>query len=321
MPYGFIAGASVLGAGLEANAAGEAADTQRRGAQDASRVSQNQFDQLRQDQLPFINSGYGANQLLSRLLGINTARGNGPGGTGAPLIRNFNAGNGRLVGDKYLPPDVDVKPTGKKGVFEVSYQGQYLGYLKPGGGNGKFVQENDLPESAYGQLNPGSQGGQPEGMEGQPGQSNQPGAGYLTQLFGPEQFRQNVDPGYQFRLQQGTQGILNGAASRTGALSGPALRSLVDYNQAAGSQEYGAAFDRFQTQQGNIYQRLLGLTGLGQSAAAGVGQQGVNTAGQIGANITGAANAGAAGQIGQANAYAGALGDLGSLALLRNRAM
>lgn len=315
MPFGFVAGASVIGAGLAADTSKDAAKEQGRAAANASGVSQRQFDILNEQQQPFINSGYGANQLLSRLLGINTTPGmNG----GTPLRRDFNAANGRLVGDKYLPPDVDVKPVqGKKGVYQIEYKGQYLGYLKPGGANGKFVQEAELPEEAYGQLNKGLGDGKMSRPEEGEGDGSALPTGYLTQTFGPQQFLQNLDPGYQFRMQQGVQGVLNGAASRTGALSGPALRSLIDYNQGAASQEYGASFDRFQTQQGNIYQRLLGLTGLGQSAAAGVGQQGVATGAQIGANIIGAGNAAAAGQVGAANAYGGALGDVAGSLLLR----
>jgi len=349
MPFGYAAGAAVIGAGLSADASRDAARTQAGAANRASDVSQAQFDRLREDQQPFINSGYGANQLLSSLLGINTTRGTGPGTTGVPLNREFNSANGQLVGDKYLPRGTTTKSVGK-GYYEVIYNGTRIGTLKPGGKNGKYVADGDaLPEQAYETINPGyraggmSNGGQDgfgpgasvdgrgftsapgfevadrQSADGSPvpGAAAGPQQGFLTQLFGPEQFRANVDPGYQFRMQQGTQGILNGAASRTGALSGPALKSLIDYNQAAGSQEYGAAFDRFQTQQGNIYQRLLGLTGLGQSAAAGVGAQGVATGGQIGANIIGAGNASAAGQVGAANAFGGALGDLGSLALLR----
>lgn len=137
--------------------------------------------------------------------------------------------------------------------------------------------------------------------------------GYLTQRFGPEQFAANVDPGYRWRMQQGTQAVMNSAAPSVGALSGPALKALMSYGQGEASQEYGSAFDRFQTQQGNIFQRLSSLVNLGQNAAAGVGQQGVAVGGNIGSNIVGGANAGAAGVVGGANAWSGALSDLGSL--------
>jgi hypothetical protein len=267
-----------------------------------------------------VGSGYGANQLLARLLGINTQRGFGAGQTGVPQRRDFSSANGQLVGDTYLPPGTTTKSVGK-GYYEVLYNGTRIGTLKPGGPNGRYIADGDpIPEQAYEQLNRGPAGGADADTmagTGAPGSSGQGlPTGFLTQLFGPEQFRQNLDPGYQFRIQQGTQGVLNGAAARTGALSGPALKALIDYNQGAASQEFGSSFDRFQTQQGNIFQRLLSLTSLGQNAAAGVGQQGVATGGIIGGNITGAANAAAAGRIGAANAFAGGLGDASGAGLL-----
>lgn len=274
---------------------------------------------MREDQIPFIDSGYGANQLLSRLLGINTERGTGPGTTGVPQRREFSSANGQLVGDSYLPRGTTTKAVGKKGWYEVHFDGRRIGTLRPGGSNGKYIADGDpIPESAYEQINPrAAQGAETTGTGAGDGSNGQGlPSGFLTQLFGPDQFKANVDPGYAFRLQQGTQGVLNGAASRTGALSGPALKQLIDYNQAAGSQEFGASFDRFQTQQGNIFQRLLSLSSQGQSAAAGVGQQGVATGGIIGGNITGAANAAAAGQIGAANAIAGGASDAATAALL-----
>ncbi len=121
-----------------------------------------------------------------------------------------------------------------------------------------------------------------------------------------------MDPGYQWRLQQGAQGVMNTAAAGSGSLSGPALKALMEYNQGAASQEYSAAFNRFNTQQGNIFQRLTSMAQTGQNAAAGVGTNAIATGGNIGANIVGGANAAAAGQVGAANAWGGALSDLGS---------
>lgn len=319
MPFGFAAAGAVVGGLVQADAAKSAARTQGRSADRASEVQQDIFDTLNAQQQPFINTGYGANDVLARLLGVNVQRGgpNGNSGNSGPINKDFDETNGQLVGDTYLPKGTTTEKVGNN-TYDVFYDGQRIGQLRRGGSNGRFIQQSALPESAYAQLNPGlGSGGDGAAPGGYRPDNTGLDTGYLTQQFGPEQFKQNVDPGYAFRLQQGTQGILNGAASRTGALSGPALKSLIDYNQAAGSQEYGAAFDRFQTQQGNIYQRLLGLTGLGQSAAAGVGAQGVATGQSIGGNIVGAGNAAAAGQVGAANAYGGALGDLGSLALLR----
>lgn len=266
------------------------------------------FDVSNAQQQPFMQSGYGANDTLSRLLGIRPS--GSTGANTAAAARGWDASNGRLIGDTYLPPDVTTTG-GQNGWYEVNQGDQRIGTLRPGGANGRFLNDQgwQMPQ-------PTAAGGAGVDASGYAPDNTGLPTGYLSQLFGPEQFKANMDPGYQWRLQQGNQGTMNSSAAGSGALSGEALKRLMDYNQGAGSQEYGASFDRFQTQQGNIYQRLLALSQQGQSAAANVGAQGVQTGANIGANIVGGANAGAAGQIGAANAYGGAVSDLGSLGYL-----
>jgi hypothetical protein len=293
------------------------------------------FDVSTENQQPFMESGYGANDTLSRLLGIapRTSSGNAPG-----VKDSWDDSNGRLVGNTYLPKDVEYRSTdgGKGKYFDIYRDGQQLGTLSPGGSNGIFHATGiaiptpaDLAASSAGSGSAYAPGPNGEINQRIPGGSGTPGAtggyaedntglptGYLSQTFGPDQFKANLDPGYAFRTQQGSQGVLNGAAAGSGSLSGPALKALMDYNQASASQEYGNAFDRFQTQQGNIFQRLSSLADRGQASAAGVGNQGVATGANIGANIVGAGNAAAAGQIGVANAVGNTASNLGSLAYL-----
>lgn len=52
------------------------------------------------------------------------------------------------------------------------------------------------------------------------------------------------DPGYQFRVQQGDQGLQNWAAARGTLNDSSTANALIDYNQNAASQEYASAFDR-----------------------------------------------------------------------------
>lgn len=133
--------------------------------------------------------------------------------------------------------------------------------------------------------------------------------GSLLQPFTMDTWR-SLSPQYGFQLQQGQQGVLNGEAAGSGALSGAAQKDLMDYNQNLANTSFSNAFNMYQTQQGNIYQRLAGLTQLGQAAAANTGQQGTALTGQIGQSITNAGSAQAAGQIGAANAYSGALNNM-----------
>ena len=133
------------------------------------------------------------------------------------------------------------------------------------------------------------------------GDPSDPGYGSFTKPFDAEEFYKYEDPGYWFRLQQGQQALLNSAAAGSGALSGAALKDLLGYNQDMASTEYGNAFNRYQTTQGNIFQRLMGIAQLGQSSAAQTGSIGATLAGNAGANTANAGTATGSGIVGGAN--------------------
>lgn len=141
---------------------------------------------------------------------------------------------------------------------------------------------------------------------------------YLTQQFGPEQFAAGIDPGYAFRLKQGEMQAQRMANQGGGLLGGNALRGLEDYTQGAASQEYQNAFNRFQTQRGNIYNTLASIAGLGQTSLG----QTTNAATTAGANIGNAiSNAGAAlggGQVAMGNALGGSAQQIGNQFYLAN---
>lgn len=137
------------------------------------------------------------------------------------------------------------------------------------------------------------------------GDQTDPAYGSFTKPFDAEEFYKYEDPGYFFRLQQGEQALQNKAAAGDGAFSGAALKDLLGYNQDMASTEYGNAFNRYQTSQGNIFQRLMGIAGLGQNAAAGVGNQGTSLAGQAGQFLSNAGTASGSGIVGGANAITG----------------
>jgi len=141
---------------------------------------------------------------------------------------------------------------------------------------------------------------------------------FLTSQFGPEQFGQYLDPSMAFRQRLGTQATERLANIGGGAISGNTLRALTDYGQNLASTEYGNAFNRFQTERGNIYNTLANIAGMGQNAVnTGVNAAQNFAAGQTGL-ITGQAAAQAAGTVGSANAYGGALGNLSNLAMLNS---
>jgi hypothetical protein len=86
----------------------------------------------------------------------------------------------------------------------------------------------------------------------------------LTAPFTEEDFK--ADPGFQFRIQQGERGINNFLSSRGLATSGRAGKELTRFNQQEATGEFDRAFNRFQTHQGNRFNRLLSLARTGQDS-------------------------------------------------------
>ena len=93
------------------------------------------------------------------------------------------------------------------------------------------------------------------------------------------------DPGYQARLQLGTDAIQRSAAARGGLVTGGTAKALDTYGQDYASNEYGNVYNRalqgyqtnagnYYTGQGNAYNRLSALANTGQSAADSLGQFG-----------------------------------------------
>jgi len=141
---------------------------------------------------------------------------------------------------------------------------------------------------------------------------------YLTKQFGQEDFQAGIDPSYNFRLAQGNLATTNLANQSGGLIGGNALQGLTNYGQGAASQEFGNAFNRFQTERGNIYNTLAGIAGIGQTAQGQVSNLAQDTASNIGQATIGAGNAIAGGQIGAANALSGGFQGAGNAYMMNN---
>jgi len=122
----------------------------------------------------------------------------------------------------------------------------------------------------------------------------------------------NKDPGYQFRMDQGSQALQRSAAARGGLLNGGTLKALDRYGQDYASNEYGNAYNRFNNDQTTRFNRLSAVAGTGQTATNTIANIGTQTAQNIGSNYIGAGNAQAAGYVGQANAVNNGISSLGN---------
>lgn len=113
--------------------------------------------------------------------------------------------------------------------------------------------------------------------------------------------------GLQFGLDQGT-GAINARATQMGSYdSGATLKALTRYANDYGSTKANESYNRFNTDQSNTYNRLAGVSGAGQTATNQVQAAGTNMANNVSELATQAGNARAAGVVGGANAWGGAL--------------
>jgi hypothetical protein len=141
------------------------------------------------------------------------------------------------------------------------------------------------------------------------GKGNVPGTnlpyGYLNQTFQPTPAQLNAYPGYQFALQTGGQAVRNADTPGVGALSGPALKDLMNFNVGTANQYYGQYFNQFQQQQNNIFNRLSGLAGIGQAAASQQAASGTQLGTGIAQAQAGIGASQAGGVVGATNALGG----------------
>lgn len=143
--------------------------------------------------------------------------------------------------------------------------------------------------------------------------------GSLKDLMGlggktPDQIQAILEklPGYQFVKQQGMNAVQNRFGAMGQALSGPGMRGIADYVTGLADSTYG-----------NQVNRLMGLTELGENAAAQTGSFGTAASSQMNQNLLFGGNAQAAGILGQYNAlgsFGGQLSQMGMLnSLMRNQ--
>ena len=127
------------------------------------------------------------------------------------------------------------------------------GGVAPGSPNAALVSGTPAPATSGGSASPTDwQGLQQQIFGSQPSVSQYTPPPFSYDAFtAPAAFSApsgqdvlNADPGYQFRLDQGTGALQNSAAARGVLNTGGTLQDLINYGQGAASQEYGNAYAR-----------------------------------------------------------------------------
>jgi hypothetical protein len=298
-PISGMAAASVVGSVVSSGAAGKAASTQAASADRAAQLQNEQYLKGVELQEPFRQGGLQGQNRLMTLLGL--------GGTAQYDDSAYNKAlqeyNARLAG---------IDPTqfmsgGGGGMVTTGTGDSAMEFYQPGTG-GTFDQ------AAFDAVRAGIVAPDREKFKLTGGDVNDPMFGkYATAEYTPEMFAKGIDPGYQFRLKEGMQGLERSAAARGGLLSGGTLKGIQRYGQDMASTEYQNAFNRYQAERAGTLNPYQSLAGVGQSTANTLGTMGMNYSNQAGELYQGAANARASGYVGAANALNQGIGNISNM--------
>lgn len=268
---GAAIGAGVLSAGAGIISSSNAASAQKQAAAQANALQAQMYQQTRADLSPYNTAGQGALNALTNALGTSAP--------GSAPSANWDA---------YLQQNPDVQASYnalpasvKASAFPNADAYAQFHYQKYGQSEGRA-----LPPAAP------SAGGLP--------------TGYLTQPFSMTQANLEQTPGYQFNLSQGLKSVNNALGARGLLNSGAVMKGASTYATGLADSTYQNQFNMDQTQKQNIYNRLSGVAGLGENAAAQVGNYGTQTAANQAQTTIGAGNASAAASIAAGNAISGA---------------
>jgi hypothetical protein len=132
----------------------------------------------------------------------------------------------------------------------------------------------------------------------------------FTRTFTPQDLTANLAPNYEFMKQQGLGATAQGANVSSPGSNVDLAKTIFAEKFAQGG--YQDALTNFRNQQTDIFNRLSGIAGIGQTAQGQSQNLGAATSSNLANLATGGANALAGGQIGAANAQAGGLQSIGN---------
>lgn len=124
-----------------------------------------------------------------------------------------------------------------------------------------------------------------------------------------------TDPGYQVRLNEGLKSVNASASARGNAQGGATMKALTRFGQDYASNEYQKAYDRYNANLNNKFNRLSSVAGLGQVSTQGMSNAAQNYGSNVSGNLMAAGNAQSASQIAGANAMSNTIGSIGNTAL------
>lgn len=289
MPFAYLipAAASLIGGSMASSGAQSAANTQAASAREAAALQKQMYDEQVARNQPYTQAGLIAQKRYMDLLGLQSPAQAGVGG--APSLRTTDQLRNALLAQYTRPSST-----------ETYGRDDNITRVVPGG-----IDEAGLA-AAIAAARQGDQNALNNYQTSQSAAAPSADFGKYARDFGMADFQQ--DPGYAFRLSEGLKALDRQSAARGGLMSGAALKGATRYGQEMGSQEYGNAFNRYQTNRANQLNPLGSLMQSGQSAA----NNQASAAGTYGTNAGNLMMQGgqsiAAGQLGAGNTWNNALG-------------
>lgn len=239
------AGGSIAGGMLGSGASKSAAKAQEKAAQAQIAETKREFDVNQANMAPYLGVGNQGLSLLSLLMGTGQQNVLNPSQlkSAQTLLQNIQRSN-----DAYNSGDMttwaNLKNSNAQGLQNI------LGYIPQTGAQQAQVLSALINQSQMVNANPKLAGLALQNYNvpapkftpfGTPAPTFTPYQAYKPMTA--DQMEQ-LDPGYQFRINQGLQAVNNSAAARGGLLSGATLKELNNYAQGQASSEFQNAFNR-----------------------------------------------------------------------------
>jgi hypothetical protein len=356
MPW--AAAGAIGGALISANAAGDAADSQSASSDQANQLRAMQQAQVRADLAPWTQAGGAAQNRLSQYLGLGGVGSSGVTSMGLATGLSPDQVRQQLL-SRYTTST--TAPAGAADATRYANDNNYQSMIRMGMAPEQAAALMQQSAGNDALRDTPWTGGPDRPMPLQPGQGggtasqiDEAGLNAAIAKYYEEQDAQNAaaakdptygsllrpyrngeefsftgkdlatDPGYKFGLDQGTQGIERGQASRGNFLSGGAMKELARYNEDYAGTKFNEGFGRaqstwntnlgaFNQNRNTIYSFLTGQSLIGQNSAVQVGSSGNQAAAAMGDNITSAGTARSAGQVAGGNALQSGVNSLVNL--------
>ncbi|MFM2085826.1 MAG: Rhodoferax phage [Pseudomonadota bacterium] len=128
-----------------------------------------------------------------------------------------------------------------------------------------------------------------------------------------DQSQVQLDPGYQFGLNQGQQAINRQTSAAGGRISGAALKAAAQYGTDYATSGYSAAYNRANQARTDRLNRLATLAGIGQTSTQQVSSLGAQTTASNNALVQAAGNNAGAATLAQGNIWGNAGNQLAAM--------